>query len=91
MYRSVGKDQRQSARYSYLVLALDWKYVFSVHVFAPDPKYTEFQCIWRKEERIHRLVYLCICFKVRYTVYFVYFGGVFVCIFHLGCTGKLSS
>ena len=79
MYRSVGKDQRQSARYSYLVLALDGKYVFSVHVFAPDPKYTEFQCIWRKEERIHRLgVFVYLLQGQIHCVFCVFWRGVCV-------------
>jgi hypothetical protein len=52
-------------------MALDGKYVFSV--FPPDPKYTVYLVYLEEGGENTALVYLCICFKVRYTVVFCVF------------------
>ena len=58
---------------------LDGKYVFSV--FAPDPKYIVYLVYLEEgEENTPPWCIMCICFKVKYTVYFVYIEGC-LCVF----------
>ena len=74
LYKGLTMDLQTST-----VSTLDGKYVFSVS--APDSKYTVYLVYLEEgEENTPPWCIMCICFKVKYTVYFMCFEG-FLCVF----------